>query len=205
MNTIATTDKLTLSIPETAAALGVSRPTVYNLIRREGFPAFRIGGERSYPGPAWKPGCRSRRATMLPKIENAPAGVTAPAEAAGTGLQATAPATNDSIPPRRKQAVSAILPHGAASAVDSLTLVNMLGYKDRRELTQQIERERQAGSPICAVTSGDHRGYFLPVDAGELAHYISSIDRRIRAISRTRNACGETLRRMIGQEQIEGW
>ena len=44
MNTIATTDKLTLSISETAAALGVSRPTVYNLIRREGFPAFRIGG-----------------------------------------------------------------------------------------------------------------------------------------------------------------
>lgn len=86
-----------------------------------------------------------------------------------------------------------------------MTLVNMLGYKDRRELTQQIERERQAGSPICAVTSGDHRGYFLPVDAGELAQYISSIDRRIRAISRTRNACGETLRRMIGQEQIEGW
>lgn len=108
-------------------------------------------------------------------------------------------------PPRQKQAVSAILPRGAASAVDSLTLVNMLGYKDRRELTQQIERERQAGSPICAVTSGDHRGYFLPVDAGELAQYISSIDRRIRAISRTRNACGETLRRMIGQEQIEGW
>lgn len=142
---------------------------------------------------------------MLPKNENAPAGVTAPAEAAGTGLQATAPATNDSIPPRQKQAVSAILPHGAASAVDSLTLVNMLGYKDRRELTQQIERERQAGRPICAVTSGDHRGYFLPVDAGELAQYISSIDRRIRAISRTRNACGETLRRMIGQEQIEGW
>ena len=139
---------------------------------------------------------------MLPKNENAPAGVTAPAEAAGTGLQATAPATNDSIPPRQKQA---ILPRGAASAVDSLTLVNMLGYKDRRELTQQIERERQAGSPICAVTSGDHRGYFLPVDAGELAQYISSIDRRIRAISRTRNACGETLRRMIGQEQIEGW
>ena len=55
MNTIATTDKLTLSISETAA-LGVSRPTVYNLIRREGFPAFRIGGRTvvSRPGlEAW--------------------------------------------------------------------------------------------------------------------------------------------------------
>ena len=106
---------------------------------------------------------------MLPKIENAPAGVTAPAEAAGTGLQATAPATNDSIPPRRKQAVSAILPHGAASAVDSLTLVNMLGYKDRRELTQQIERERQAGKRDippgrpCPLPQKSSAGTPLPV------------------------------------------
>ena len=189
MNTIATTDKLTLSIPETAAALGVSRPTVYNLIRREGFPAFRIGGRTVVSRPGLEAWVQEQEGNY----------------AAKTALQATAPATNDSIPPRRKQAVSSILPRGAASAVDSLTLVNMLGYKDRRELTQQIERERQAGSPICAVTSGDHRGYFLPVDAGELAQYISSIDRRIRAISRTRNACGETLRRMIGQEPIEGW
>lgn len=35
---------------------------------------------------------------MLPKNENAPAGVTAPAEAAGTGLQATAPATMIAYP-----------------------------------------------------------------------------------------------------------
>lgn len=56
MNIITTTDKLTLSIPETAAALGVSRPTVYNLVRQEGFPAFRIGGRTvvSRPGlEAW--------------------------------------------------------------------------------------------------------------------------------------------------------
>ena len=56
MNTVTTTDRLTLSIPETAAALGVSRPTVYNLVRQEGFPAFRIGGRTvvSRPGlEAW--------------------------------------------------------------------------------------------------------------------------------------------------------
>jgi excisionase family DNA binding protein len=56
LNTVTTTDRLTLSIPETAAALGVSRPTVYNLVRQEGFPAFRIGGRTvvSRPGlEAW--------------------------------------------------------------------------------------------------------------------------------------------------------
>jgi len=37
------TNKLTLSISEAAALLGVSRPTVYNLIKRDDFPAFPIG------------------------------------------------------------------------------------------------------------------------------------------------------------------
>lgn len=36
--------KITLSIDETAVALGVSRPTVYNLLHMHGFPAFRVGG-----------------------------------------------------------------------------------------------------------------------------------------------------------------
>lgn len=38
------TDRVTLSVAETAAALGVSRPTVYNLLHEKGFPAFRVGG-----------------------------------------------------------------------------------------------------------------------------------------------------------------
>ena len=39
-----TVKKVALSIDETAAALGVSRPTVYNLLHKHGFPAFRVGG-----------------------------------------------------------------------------------------------------------------------------------------------------------------
>lgn len=38
-----TTERIALTITETAQALGVSRPTVYKLLHREGFPAFRIG------------------------------------------------------------------------------------------------------------------------------------------------------------------
>lgn len=37
-------DKLTYSVAETAQVLGVSKPTVYSLIHREDFPAFRIQG-----------------------------------------------------------------------------------------------------------------------------------------------------------------
>ena len=36
-------EKLTFNITEAAAVLGVSRPTMYQLIRREDFPSFRIG------------------------------------------------------------------------------------------------------------------------------------------------------------------
>lgn len=38
--------KLGLTVTETAELLGVSRPTVYELINREDFPSFRIGTRR---------------------------------------------------------------------------------------------------------------------------------------------------------------
>ena len=36
-------DKLTYSPTETAQVLGVSRPTVYQLMKRADFPAFKVG------------------------------------------------------------------------------------------------------------------------------------------------------------------
>lgn len=42
-------DKLALSISEAATLLGVSRPTMYNLIHKDGFPVFAIGRRRLIP------------------------------------------------------------------------------------------------------------------------------------------------------------
>lgn len=39
-----TAEKMALSVPEVAAMLGLSKPTVYNLIHTAGFPAFKVGG-----------------------------------------------------------------------------------------------------------------------------------------------------------------
>ena len=39
-------DKLAYSITEAAQVLGVSRPTVYALIKQQGFPVFQIGGRK---------------------------------------------------------------------------------------------------------------------------------------------------------------
>jgi len=36
-------DRLTYSPAEAAQVLGVSRPTIYTLIKREDFPAFEVG------------------------------------------------------------------------------------------------------------------------------------------------------------------
>ena len=39
-------DKIAYSVTETAQVLGVSRPTVYALIKQPGFPVFRVGGRK---------------------------------------------------------------------------------------------------------------------------------------------------------------
>ncbi len=39
-------DKLAYSAAEVAALLGVSRPTVYALARRDNFPSFHVGDRR---------------------------------------------------------------------------------------------------------------------------------------------------------------
>ena len=36
-------EKLTYSVTEAAEALGVSRPTMYELLHREGFPSLKVG------------------------------------------------------------------------------------------------------------------------------------------------------------------
>ena len=99
--------------------------------------------------------------------------------------------------------VADFLPHGAANAVDGRTLATAMGFKSVRELSKRIERERRAGQPICAAVSGEHRGYFIG-DAEELQLYLHSLDRRLREVRRTRDACNETLCRLSGQAVLEG-
>ncbi len=37
-------EPLAISAPEAARLLGVSKPTIYQYINREGFPSFKLGG-----------------------------------------------------------------------------------------------------------------------------------------------------------------
>ena len=41
-----TNEKLTFTVDEMAAALGISRPVAYELSRKDGFPAIRVSERR---------------------------------------------------------------------------------------------------------------------------------------------------------------
>lgn len=97
-----------------------------------------------------------------------------------------------------------VLSNGKENAMPGRDLVAILELKDLRSLTQNIEQERRAGIPICAAVSGDERGYYLADSPEELEAYLKSLDRRLRNIAETRDACGETLIKMIGQEKMGG-
>ena len=56
---------------------------------------------------------------------------------------------------------------------------------------------------ICAAVAGNDRGYFIAKDAGELALYIRSLNRRIRNIRKTMRALDSTLATMCGQIEID--
>ena len=93
---------------------------------------------------------------------------------------------------------------GKANSIPGNRLVDILELNDLRELTQLIESERRAGSPICASTDQHRPGYYLAADAAELEGYMNSLDRRINNIGRTWKHLEATLLRMTGQEKMGG-
>lgn len=128
------------------------------------------------------------------------------AEAAAFGGAAASFSDEHSTASRPRQAVRVVdvLPVGAGRAVRGQTLAALLGFGDVRQLSKQIERERRGGVPICAAVSGDSRGYYLASSPDELQRYIRALDRRLREVRRTRDACEDTLRRLCGQEKMKG-
>lgn len=65
-----------------------------------------------------------------------------------------------------------------------------------RDITEQIERERRQGHPICAATGGENPGYYLAADEDELAHYCNNLRRRAIEMFKTRQALVSVLRQL---------
>lgn len=95
--------------------------------------------------------------------------------------------------------VSDYLQRGKQNAIPADRLQRMTGYKNKRKLTKQIERERIEGALI--LSNGN--GYYLPENADEIDRYIKSMSRRAKSIFRVLKAA----RMAAGQngDQITLW
>ena len=64
-----------------------------------------------------------------------------------------------------------------------------------RDITDQVERERREGQPICAAT-GDNPGYYLAATPEELETYCNRLKGRAIELFKTRQALINTLRQI---------
>ena len=92
--------------------------------------------------------------------------------------------------------IANFLQEGAGNALTAGELAQLLGAKHQRDITKAIERERLAGAPICASNETGRQGYFLASDADEMRRFVLCLTRRISNVSRTLEACMDTLNRM---------
>ena len=92
--------------------------------------------------------------------------------------------------------ISDFLQEGAENALTARELTQLLGIKNRREITKAIERERLAGAPICASSETGRQGYYLASSTDEMEHFVHSLTRRVANVSGTLAACEDTLNRM---------
>lgn len=96
--------------------------------------------------------------------------------------------------------ISDYLPTGRENAITADEIKTRTGLK-RRDITRSIQRERLAGKPICATNDSHNPGYFLTDDPAELQRYITSLDRRVREIRKTRSAMQKTMHRIESETE----
>ena len=71
-----------------------------------------------------------------------------------------------------------------------------------RDITEQVEKERRDGHPICAA-SGENPGYYLAANDDELQHYCDRLKSRAIELFKTRKALVDTLRQIRDKTEQE--
>lgn len=90
---------------------------------------------------------------------------------------------------------------GKENAMTGRELATMFDC-DIRLITQEIERERRAGHPICAA-SGENPGYYMPADDAELQEYCDKLKSRGIELFKTRQALIRVLKAAAEQRAEE--
>ena len=148
-----------------------------------------------------------KKRTMHAKmgIEMPPPSVTAPSGGEGYGsLEASdSPYMDFTAFPAWVQAkVAPCLGQGKDTAQTAQQIADLLGCS-WRDVSAAIERERQAGVPICASSDSRCPGYFLPATVDELTEYRQSLRHRVTAVSRTLEAIENVHDELTGQQHID--
>lgn len=89
--------------------------------------------------------------------------------------------------------IADMLHRGSSNATSCRDLAALLGWT-QRQVTRAIERERRAGTPICA----NGNGYFLPETDAEMDGYLRSLGHRETEIRATRAAIAQ-----VRQQRLE--
>ena len=94
--------------------------------------------------------------------------------------------------------ISDLLGYGKDAALTATELAELTGLTSRN-VTGQIERERQGGKIICAGNSG----YYLPDSPSDAALYLRCRVLRTKTIARGTQAMQAALDAWIGQETLD--
>ena len=93
--------------------------------------------------------------------------------------------------------ISELLATGKENARTGRELAQFFGC-NIRDITEQVERERRGGQPICAA-SGENPGYYLAADADELERYCNNLKNRATELFKTRQALVKLLQQLPGK------
>ncbi len=93
-----------------------------------------------------------------------------------------------------------ILLEGKENAITAKDIAKLFGWKDTRDVSEQIERERREGKPIAA-SCGKNPGYYIATDRETMQRYCNSLLHRMGEIAATRQGC---LKSMEGLPDSEG-
>lgn len=94
--------------------------------------------------------------------------------------------------------IAETLDYGKENAITGKDLAALFDC-DIRIITQQIEKERRDGAPICAV-SGLNPGYYLG-NSEEIAEYCKRLKHRTTELTKTRQCLIKTLRSISKQRE----
>lgn len=92
---------------------------------------------------------------------------------------------------------------GRENAIPAETLAELLGFKSKRDLQKQIERERNSGFVILTDFSGG--GYFRSNDVDDLKKFVRTMGAKAENTLRALESAERALDAATGQERMDGW